>query len=62
MMAQTGVVKDNLIIPSKILKMDRKYAIYFLRITILQSVVILYYTCCMGRVMIRQAGCSSVKS
>jgi enterochelin esterase-like enzyme len=28
MMAQTGVVKDNLIIPSKILKMDRKYAIY----------------------------------
>jgi enterochelin esterase-like enzyme len=27
--AQTGKVKDNLTLPSKILKMDRKYAIYF---------------------------------
>jgi enterochelin esterase-like enzyme len=26
--AQTGVVKDNMTIPSKILKMDRKYAVY----------------------------------
>ena len=26
--AQTGLVKDNLIVPSKILKMDRKYAVY----------------------------------
>jgi enterochelin esterase-like enzyme len=25
---QTGKVKDELIVPSKILKMDRKYAIY----------------------------------
>lgn len=28
MMAQTGKVMDNLTVPSKILKMDRKYAIY----------------------------------
>jgi enterochelin esterase-like enzyme len=28
MMAQTGVVKDDLTVPSKILKMERKYAIY----------------------------------
>lgn len=28
LMAQTGVVKDNLTVPSKILKMDRKYAVY----------------------------------
>jgi enterochelin esterase-like enzyme len=27
--AQTGKVSDNLILPSKILKMDRRYAIYF---------------------------------
>ena len=27
-MAQTGQVKDNLTVPSKILKMDRKYAVY----------------------------------
>ena len=26
--AQTGIVMDNLSVPSKILKMDRKYAIY----------------------------------
>ena len=26
---QTGKVKDDLTVPSKILKMDRKYAIYF---------------------------------
>jgi enterochelin esterase-like enzyme len=28
LMAQTGQVKDNLTVPSKILKMDRKYAVY----------------------------------
>lgn len=28
LMAQTGKVKDDLVVPSKILKMDRKYAIY----------------------------------
>lgn len=28
LMAQTGLVKDNLTVPSKILKMDRKYAVY----------------------------------
>jgi enterochelin esterase-like enzyme len=28
LLAQTGLVKDNLIVPSKILKMDRKYAVY----------------------------------
>ena len=28
MMAQTGKVSDNLTLPSKILKMDRKYAVY----------------------------------
>jgi S-formylglutathione hydrolase FrmB len=28
LMAQTGVVKDALTVPSKILKMDRKYAVY----------------------------------
>ncbi|MCX6255605.1 MAG: alpha/beta hydrolase family protein [Bacteroidia bacterium] len=29
LMAQTGKVSDNLTLPSKILKMDREYAIYF---------------------------------
>jgi enterochelin esterase-like enzyme len=28
LMAQTGIVKDALTVPSKILKMDRKYAVY----------------------------------
>jgi enterochelin esterase-like enzyme len=28
LLAQTGVVKDNLTVPSKILKMDRKYSVY----------------------------------
>lgn len=28
LMAQTGIVKDELTVPSKILKMDRKYAVY----------------------------------
>jgi enterochelin esterase-like enzyme len=28
LMAQTGTVKDDLTVPSKILKMDRKYAVY----------------------------------
>lgn len=28
LLAQTGIVKDNLIVPSKILNMDRKFAVY----------------------------------
>lgn len=28
LLAQTGKVSDNLTVPSKLLKMDRKYAIY----------------------------------
>jgi len=58
---QTGKIKDDLTVPSKILKMDRKYAVYLPPITKLPSVVIPYYTCCMEQVMIRPDGYNLVK-
>jgi hypothetical protein len=59
--AQTGKVMDNLSLPSKILKSDRKYAIYLPLTMNHRSVVIRYCIYYMAQEMIRPVGFNLAK-
>jgi len=57
--AQTGKVMDNLSMPSKILKMERKYAVYLPPDYETSQRSYPCFTCCTEAVMTRPDGCSS---
>lgn len=62
LVAQTGKVMDNLTMTSKILKMERKYAVYLPPTMNRRKEATRSYTFCMEPAMIRPAGSSSAKS